>query len=92
MTSPEVTADTVARWMHDKVMSAECLAQYEVVYEIDQRFGERFTYVNDNGGRAIDKVVLRKFTALNRDTVVWSRGHREWRVRTEGDAPGRQQQ
>jgi hypothetical protein len=63
-----------------------------VVYEIADKFGEEFTYQNENGNRAIDRAVLKAFRALTEDTVIWERGQRMWRRREGFDESGRQQQ
>jgi hypothetical protein len=57
-----------------------------------ERFGEQFTYTNDNGNPAIDKRVLKAFRKITGETVVWNRWGSSWRRRTEGDAAGRKQE
>jgi hypothetical protein len=66
--------------------------QDQVVEEIAERFGEEFTYENENGNPAIDKAVLKEFRKLSSEQVVWVRGERCWRLRERDDAAGRQQE
>ena len=50
---------------------------------IASKFGNRFIYENDNGNLAIDKKVLAAFRKLTKESVVWERAGRYWRVRTQ---------
>ncbi|HZD15357.1 MAG TPA: hypothetical protein VE196_09605 [Pseudonocardiaceae bacterium] len=87
---PDVTdAATVAHWMQQELERKGYLDQEDAVYQITRLFGGNYIYLNDNGGSAIDKKVLRKFRQLTEDTAIWSRGERNWRKRKSGDAPGR---
>ncbi len=86
-----ITVASVAAWMVEELERVEYLYQSSVVYEIHERFGEGFTYTNQNGNLAITTGVLAAFNALTGDSVVWERGQRLWRKRAEYDAPGRQQ-
>ncbi len=61
------------------------------VLEIEQRFGEPFVYLNDQGNQAIAAEVLREFRRISKETVVWERGERVWRERRDHDLPGRRQ-
>ena len=63
----------------------------DIPYEIARRFGEEFTYHNENGNLAIDRRVLKAFRKLTGDSVVWERGERLWRRREGYDQVGRQQ-
>jgi hypothetical protein len=77
--------------MADRLEQQGSLYQADAVDEIAKRFGDQFTYLNDNGNAAIDKRVLRAFKKVTGDTVVWERWDFCWRKRTEGDATGRKQ-
>ena len=70
---------------------SEFMAQVVVAWEIAQRFGERFIYLNANGNPAINRDVLSAFDLATGDDVVWESRARIWRRREEGDAPGRRQ-
>jgi hypothetical protein len=85
------TAADVARWMLEQVQTSQWLDQDVAVFEIEKRFGSTFVHDNENGNPAIDRSVLKEFKAISRETVVWERGDRAWRLRGPHDAPGRQQ-
>ena len=86
-----MTARDVAKWMLKKLEEVKYLYQEEVVYEISEKFGEEFTYINENGNDAIDRAVLKEFRKLTSDSVIWERGERMWRFREEYDEEGRSQ-
>lgn len=75
--------------MRDKVVAEQTLYQEEAAYSISDQFGEEHIYYNDNGNPAISMDVLKEFNKLTRDTVVWVRSQRFWRLREPGDEPGR---
>ena len=85
------TAKEVAEWMAAKIKEEEWYPQELFAGEIEDLFGEEFTYMNENGNRAIDKKVLREFRKLTADTVVWERGERRRRLREDYDEPGKRQ-
>ena len=66
------------------------LYQDEAVFEISKHFGDDYLAVNDAGNSAIPKLVLKEFRKLT-PNVVWERGEKCWRIRTEGDEDTRQQ-
>jgi|688.fasta_scaffold272077_3 hypothetical protein len=85
------TPGQVAQWMISELQQVKYLYQEDVVYKIKPKFGEEFTYYNDNGNLAIGKQVLTEFKKLTGDSVIWERGQRMWRFREKHDEPGRQQ-
>ena len=85
------TPAQVAQWMLDELKRVKYLYQKTVVYDIEKKFGDEFTYENDSGNPAIDKKVLAAFRKLTGDSVIWERGERMWRAREKQDEPGRQQ-
>jgi len=85
------TAKDVAKWMLGQLEEHVELYQEDAVWEIQELFGEEFIYENENGNFAIGKNVLREFRKLTEENVVWERGTRLWRRRTEYDEPGRRQ-
>jgi hypothetical protein len=87
----ELAAKQVAEWMLDELKRKGDLYQDSVVGEIAKKFGGQFTYTNDNGNEAIRKDVLFEFRKLSKDTAVWEREERYWRMRKPGDGPGREQ-
>lgn len=85
-----VPAD-VAAWMLAELHTSKVLHQDDAAATIHSKFGESFTYDNDNGNLAIAKSVLVIFGTLTKDDVIWSRSGRFWRLRESGDEPGRMQ-
>ena len=83
--------EDVANWMVEQIHEKRFLHQEEVVYKIKQKFGESFTYVKPNGNLAISRIVLRAFKRVSGKSVVWERGERMWRARTDHDSRSRQQ-
>lgn len=86
------TAKDVAAWMAEEVKDGQLMYQETIVYDIESKFGSKFTYLNDNGNMAIGKDVLKEFRKLTEETVVWERGERAWRLREKHDGPGRRQE
>ncbi|MEY9884968.1 hypothetical protein [Bradyrhizobium sp. USDA 329] len=84
------TPSEVAQFMLDELKRVSFLYQEQVVHDIQQKFGDDFVYLNENGNYAISKKVLTVFRQLAPD-VVWERGERMWRERTAYDTDGRQQ-
>ena len=80
----------IAAWMAEQMRQTDYLYQEEVVEEIADRFGERFTYENENGNAAISREVLAEFRKLTEPAIVWDRSERAWRRREKGDGVGRQ--
>jgi len=87
----ELTAKQVAEWMLGELKQKGDLYQDAIVREIAKKFGSQFTYSNDNGNEAIRKDVLSAFRKLSKDTVVWEREDRYWRMRKPGDKLAREQ-
>ncbi len=83
----ELPAKQVAEWMLDELKRNGDLYQDAIVREIAKKFGRQFTYTNDNG-KAIRKDVLFEFRKLSKDTAVWEREDRYWRMRKPGDKLG----
>jgi predicted proteasome-type protease len=84
-------ARDVAQWMVEELNRVSFLYQNEVVYEIQSKFGEKFTYINENGNLAISRSVLNEFKKLTKDIVVWDRRERLWRMREAYDDPNKRQ-
>lgn len=85
------TPKEVAEWMMEELAKTSYLYQETTVYDISKKFGDDFTYINENGNLAIDKKVLSAFRKLNEGNVVWDRGEKAWRFRESFDSLGRQQ-
>ena len=85
------TAREVAEHMVAELEASGELSQSDVVWDIEQKFGEEFVYDNENGNRAIHKKVLAEFKKLT-PNAVWERANRCWRLRQRSDDPGRRSQ
>ncbi len=87
----DATPADVAAWMFDELKCQKEIDQTDIVYDIERRFGARFTYTNEAGNPAISKDVLDAFKKITGNDVVWERSRRCWRFREKGDDPGRLQ-
>ena len=76
----EVLADskTVARWMFDELNRKGRLWQEHAVHDIAEKFGEGYTYTNDNDNPAIDRKVLAEFRKLYAGKAEWDNGEKGW--------------
>jgi hypothetical protein len=86
-----MTPEAIAQWMFEELKREKYLYQEAVVTDIASKFGDQFTYINENGNLAIDRRVLREFRKLTETTGVWERGGRLWRLREGYDESGRRQ-
>lgn len=86
-----VTPKVIAEWMLEELNREKYLYQEVIVYDLVKKFGEQFTYTNENGNLAIDKGVLREFRNLTESTVVWVRADRAWRFREDFDNPDKRE-
>jgi hypothetical protein len=86
------TPEVIARWMLEQLDQGRQLYQADAVRGIAERFGQEFTYENENGNPAIDRRILKAFRQLTGDTVVWDRWDFSWRKRTAADGPRRKQE
>jgi hypothetical protein len=85
------TPADVAQWMVQEIEREGMLYQDEAAANIASKFGDEFTYDNDNGNTAIRRDVLAVFRKLTDDFVVWERGERLWRKREQQDEKGKRQ-
>lgn len=87
------TPAEVADWMLAELERREPngLRQHDAAIAIEQHFGDEYVYRNANFNRAIEKSVLAAFRHITRDTVVWDRSRRHWRLRRPNDSPGRRE-
>jgi hypothetical protein len=91
MTMTNSTHADVAKFMAEQLKEKKYLYQEDIVWEIQNLFGEQFVYENENGNLAIDKTVLRHFRTLTPD-AIWEGGERMWRARERYDAPNKRGQ
>jgi hypothetical protein len=82
------TALDVARFMKVQLDKEHFMPLNWIVYEVIERFGEEFTYTNDNGNPAFNRDVLVAFRRITPD-AVWERGSQQWRKRERYDGKGR---
>ncbi|HEY6443366.1 MAG TPA: hypothetical protein VIY66_08515 [Candidatus Acidoferrales bacterium] len=88
-----MTSEDIARWMAEELERRGSLCQEDAVQDIAKKFGQDFTYENENGNPAIRRDVLAAFRRLTKDAIVWERGERLWRKRTKyDDAESRMQE
>lgn len=83
----KVSSRAVAEWMLREFQEAGELFQQDAVCEIQELFGEAFTYMNENGNPAISREVLSIFRTLTERTAVWVRREQCWRQRADCDDP-----
>jgi hypothetical protein len=90
----DATPAEAAQWMLSRLEESNDgrLYQADAAEGIARKFGDEFTYLNDNGNPAIDKRILRAFKQISGDGIVWDRWDFCWRKREPGDAPGRKQE
>ena len=84
------TPEDVAQWMQDELEKTSLLYQWEAILELQSRFGDDFIYLNESGNFAIDRRVLRAFSNLTEDDIVWRRTEGCWVKRSPHDPAGRQ--
>lgn len=83
------TVNDVALWMLEELKREKSLYQQSVVFEIQTKFGEEFTCINNNGNLVIGKGVLAEFKKLTDGQVVWVKSEKYWRYREGFDEPGK---
>lgn len=82
-------AHDVALWMLDKLQREQSLYQQTVIFEIQTKFGDEFTCINNNGNLVIGKGVLAEFKKLTDGQVVWIKSDKYWRFREDFDELGK---
>jgi hypothetical protein len=88
-----VTAREIAQWMLDQFgeQRRRWLNQETAVAIIRHEFGPEWSYRNRAGHWVIAEPVLAEFRSLSEHSVIWDRGFRAWRLRTDRDSPRRPQ-
>ena len=81
----------IAKWMLCKIEEEYYIYQEDIVYQIEEEFGEDYVYENENCNLSISKDVLKEFRKISEDTVVWERGEKMWRKREDYDPQGKRQ-
>lgn len=83
--------EKIVHWMVNITHANGVLYQSEVVEFLINNFGEEYIKTNDNGNYAISSAVLANFRKASKDDIVWDRVELAWRLRNDGDLPGRMQ-
>jgi hypothetical protein len=83
----DATAVDVAAFMLKCLERDGVLYQEDIVYSIEEEFGDSFVYLNDYGNAALKQNILSAFKKLTTDKVVWCRVSKYWRFRMLTDVP-----
>ncbi len=81
----ETNPREVAEWMASEVRRTGHLSQRVAVHQIREHFGPSLLYKNKNHNWAIAESVLRIFSRLTKNDVVWSFSSQFWRLRRPTD-------
>jgi hypothetical protein len=89
----DTDAQAAAQWMLAQITDGRNheLYQMDAAAHVEKNFDADLTYVNGNGNVALSKKLLAAFDAISRETVVWERGWRGWRLRKPSDPVGKRQ-
>ena len=85
------TARDVAQFLLKLVQAEGVLHHQDAVSAIEEEFGLPFLTENELGNLVIDRSVLREFMEISRDTVVWVKTERFWRLREPDDEVDRRE-
>ena len=70
---------TVAEFMISEIVDKWYAHQETTVFDIQNKFGDEFVYINENGNLAISKQVLNEFKKLKEaNDIGWDRSERCW--------------
>jgi hypothetical protein len=86
-----MTPDDVAHWMLTEVKRDGTVYQDVMASAMEDKFGEEFVPSNINGHPSIRPDVLKIFGKISKESVVWVKSDKAWRLREPHDEPGRQQ-
>ena len=75
----------IAHWLYDKIMEEGDVYHSDAVREIAEKFGEEYTYSNENGNPVIDRKVLGEFRKFKGNNITWDRAELFWHKETETD-------
>jgi hypothetical protein len=70
----------VVQFMIDELNRSKILYQRDIVLQIQDKFGDDFTYINDSGNCAISKKVLQLFKNKRPSNTDWCRGEKCWEI------------
>ena len=70
---------SVAEFMINEILEKGYVYQEYLVHDIQEKFGEEYVYVNENGNLAISKKVLNEFKKLKDvNGIEWDNRERCW--------------
>lgn len=70
---------SVAEFMINEILEKGYVYQEYLVHDIQEKFGEEYVYVNENGNLAISKKVLNEFKKLKEvNGIEWDNRERCW--------------
>lgn len=75
----EMNEKSVAEFMINEILEKGYVYQEYLVHDIQEKFGEEYVYVNENGNLAISKKVLNEFKKLKDvNGIEWDRSDKSW--------------
>lgn len=70
---------SVAEFMINEILEKGYVYQEYLVHDIQEKFGDDFVYINENGNLAISKKVLNDFKKLKeQNNIEWDRSDKSW--------------
>ena len=70
---------SVAEFMINEILEKGYVYQEYLVHDIQEKFGEEYVYVNENGNVAISKKVLNELKKLKDvNGIEWDRSDKSW--------------
>lgn len=70
---------TVAEFMISEIVDKGYVYQETIVFDIQNKFGDEYVYVNENENLAISKQVLNEFKKLKEaNNIEWDRSDKCW--------------
>lgn len=70
---------SVAEFMISEILEKGYVYQEYIVQDIQEKFGDDFVYINENGNLAISKKVLNEFKKLKeQNNIEWDRSDKSW--------------
>jgi len=69
----------VAQFMLDNLKESNSMYQIDIVYDIENIYGNNFVYENKHGNMAIEKKVLTAFGKLKKEyNIEWDKSEKAW--------------
>ena len=77
--------DKIALWLYEKISVEGYVSQVEFVADLIERFGDKYSYVNENGNLAADPKIYQRFRKLKKDDILWDRADFSWHKVTDSE-------